>query len=425
MHCLPPFASTDAAASVASVAGLNSNFYQTVDLAGNFTRQPAFYEGIGSVLSLRIRNGRDDVHEIRLAGRYQVYQPTGAIPVTSDGSLVFGLIGTLRLSPRSVLGYIANGALSTLASARAGDSPAAVFDPTSVRRTFWSSVSSVYHAYDLTPTLRWTNTLSLSLLGSLDDASAISGLVVSQRGIDYLAVGVGTNLAKEFTSRTTGNLTLRYDAAYTVTIVDLTQNPARDIGPGRMDIATFLVGHSYVWTPSLTSVLRAGATLNGPRPGVADSQSSVAPNVNAALAYVGEAVTASAGVSFGYTSINPRLGFGQATSLTAALLGQPSRRGAWKNFYLSAVIFASYAQTATSLATSSFTSYAGSIEARYGIWRWLGAVAGVDTRYVETNAQVYIPPNFRQIFYVGLAGYWTTAPTLIPLANFAVPIRPG
>jgi hypothetical protein len=83
-------------------------------------------------------------------------------------------------------------------------------------------------------------------------------------------------------------------------------------------------------------------------------------------------------------------------------------------------------QEASASATATLTAVGGSAQVRYPLTRVIGMIGGYDLRFstVGTSGQP-ITPFVRQIVFVGLSGYWTTDPGILPFQILDAPFRPG
>ncbi|HEX4446039.1 MAG TPA: hypothetical protein VH044_04860, partial [Polyangiaceae bacterium] len=376
--------------------------------------------------------GRDpDRTTLLVGGRLDHYEPaenkTSGDPTSDDGAVQGLLTSRLTLDPRTVLALRESVALTSFNAARATDGTAFVFDPTLVRSTYWLDTFDVALVHELAPSWRLTTGLGAVVSGTVSSqtSAGAAGVIVDHHGLDYVLPYVEADLAHDFTRRARGDLSVLYQYAYQAFVLDLTHDPATNIGPDKTSFATALAGYTYDVTPDLTTVLRAGVVVASAPPRTVDQHVIVAPSGAGEIAYHRDAFDLVGAASFTWGTVNPRLGAGPTANASVLAVGVPSPAGAWQNLALAGAAQVSYSILDTGAdASSKLAIYAGGLELRYALCGWLGVTAGYDVRYSTFETPVDTPPFFQQVVYLGLSGFLSTDPTQLPLVRFAPPPQP-
>jgi hypothetical protein len=79
----------------------------------------------------------------------------------------------------------------------------------------------------------------------------------------------------------------------------------------------------------------------------------------------------------------------------------------------------------TTDALSRITFVIASADLRYALNRWLGILGGYSFRYVLFEGAQQLPTLYRNVFFLGLTGYWNTDRTLPLITTFSAPITSG
>src|SRR5262249_35994608 len=110
-----------------------------------------------------------------------------------------------------------------------------------------------------------------------------------------------------------------------------------------------------------------------------------------------------------------------------SLIGVPYSYGHWKKLVGMFNAVALYArQEASATATATLTAVGGSAQLRYPLTRVIGMIGGHDVRFSTIGPSGGpTTPYFRQIVFIGLSGYWTTDPGILPFQILDAPFRPG
>ena len=115
--------------------------------------------------------------------------------------------------------------------------------------------------------------------------AAPRGQLVEHRGLDFVLPYLETDLSHDFTGRAQGDLSVLYQYAYQLFVLDLTQNPPRDIGPDKKAFLTGLAGYTYNFTRSSRPWCRAGGVLASAPPRDTDQRAVLAPSAAAEVYY--------------------------------------------------------------------------------------------------------------------------------------------
>ena len=422
-------ATTDYVARISIVEGYNTNTYQAQDDPNIpvLKRHPSPFTGIDGDVEMRVQTSQKDLHIFRLGGRLEHYEPLTPQYQSDDGAMNAAYSSRYVLTPRTFVSFAADAAVATLNGSHIADTTLFAFDPTLVRRTYWLSSLEGAVTHELAPTWRIRQSLGLVFAGTISQPPSLlpNGQNVAHRGVDYLLPYVETDVFKDFTERTTGDLLLLYQYSYDLYVLDLTQNPPRNIGPDKMAFATVLAGHTYRWSPELVTSLHLGAVLGSAPPRDIDQRPVISPAGLAELSYTREFWSFLAVAGYTYGTVNPRLGAGASASASAALVGTPYRIGNWKNFSLLVNAQGSYSTLATAAAQSTKLGlYAADGQFRYAINTWLGLLGGYQVRYATYDTQQFIPPFLQHIGFFGVSGYWSTDRSIPVLTQFSAPIAP-
>lgn len=441
MLALAALFDTDVVARAAVVQGYDSNTDQTQESPGAalVTRHPAPFTGVDASAELRFP-GRDlDLTTLRVGGRADHYEPIGgdAAPgdaPSGDGAVQGLLTSRLTLDARTALTLREAASLTSFNAARATDGTVFVFDPTLLQSTYWIEDFDAAIVHELAPTWRLTTALGAVASGTVasqtaasQTAAGLTGPVVDHHGFDYVLPYAQADLTHDLTPRSRGDLSVLYQYAYQAFVLDLTRDPATNIGPDKTSFATALAGYAYDVGPGLTTALHAGVVVASAPPRTVDQHVVVSPSGAGGIAYHDDAFDLVGAASFTWGTVTPRLGSGPTANASVVAVGVPSQVGAWQNLALVGTAQLSYSLLSTGAdASSKLGIYAGGLEVRYALDRWLGVTAGYDVRYAtfDVPPPVDTTPFFQQVVYVGLSGYLSTDPTQLPLVRYAPALQP-
>jgi hypothetical protein len=433
MWTVPVLPDTDTVSRVAIVEGYNTNTYQAQDdpRVPLIQRHPSPFTGVDAALELRFRGRDEDATTLVVDGRANHYEPLQREYQSDDGAFNAALNSRLTLAPRTFVSLSDSASVTSFNAAHTIDGTMFAFDPTQVRSTYWLEEGSATVVHQLSPNWRIAQSFGATVSGTLQSAPIVlpSGQVTEHRGLDYVLAALESDASHDFDERNSGGLSLRYQYALQEYVLDLTQNPPRNIGPDKAALLFLLAGHSHRWSPEVATMLRAGGVIASAAPRDADQRPILAPAVGAELFYTREFFSLVATTGYTWDTINPRLGSGPSATASLQAVGVPEHRGDWQN--LAIVGRAQLGYSALIKGTdqtgnfqySDLGAYAVGLEARYALNRWLGVIAGYDMRYA-TFPSTYGPPFFQQTFFVGLSGYFSSDRSILPLTTFTAPVQP-
>ncbi|MGA7123697.1 MAG: hypothetical protein WBY94_26570 [Polyangiaceae bacterium] len=427
----PIFLDTDVVTRVALVEGYNTNTYQAQDDPNVplIRRHPSAFTGVDAGLELRLLGRDTDRTTFNFGARANHYEPLTTQYQSDDGALNASLASRVTIGPRTTLAVSDGAALTSFNAAHVTDGTIFAFDPTQVRSTYWLDDFGAALTHQLSPNWRLTQSLGLTVSGTLQSAPtqlADGGPLIEHRGLDYVMPYVETDVNRDLTPRAAVDLMVLYQYAWEVFVLDYTQSPPRNIGPDKQAFLTSLAGWTYHETQELSTVLRAGGVLASAPPRDIDQRAVLSPAGMAELYYVRPFFDLVAAAGYTWGTINPRLGAGPTANASLLAIGIPHHVGAWANFALVGRAQASYSSLITGVGQSTGLGLcAAGGEVRYGVSRWLGALAGFDFRYAtfDTPGQ-FNPPFLQYVFFLGFSGYFSSDRTQLPLTTFTAPVQP-
>jgi hypothetical protein len=326
------------------------------------------------------------------------------------------------------MAFSADGQVATLNGSHLSDTTIFAFDPTLYRRTYWIDTEEVSITHELSNTWRVRQALGVITAGTLYQPPTLlpSGQLSEHRGLDYVTPYIETDLDKDLSYKTTFDAMLLYQYSYNVFVLDLTQNPPRNIGPDKAAFLTVLPGLTYRFNPDWSNTLHVGGVLASAPPRDPDQRAIISPAGTDELSYTTQFWSFLASVGYTYGTVNPRLGAGPSLSGSVVVMGTPSRIGNWKNFSILVNGQASYGSLATGVTQSTTIGlFAGDAEFRYALSPWIGLLGGYQARYATYNTPgQFLPPFMQNIVFFGLSGYWSTNRDIPALTTFVAPITP-
>jgi len=430
LFALPVVLDTDVVGRVAVVEGYNTNTYQAQDDPSLpvIRRHPSPFTGADANIELRFLGRDTDRTIVNLDARGEHYEPLQPESQSDDGALNGSISSHVTLGKRTSLTIFDGGAITSFNAAHVTDGTIFAFDPTQLRSTYWLNDGSFTFAHQLSPNWRLTQSVGATVSGTLHSAPILlpSGQMSEHRGLDYVMPYAETDLNKDFSLRSAGDIMLRYQYSLNLFVLDLTQNPPRNIGPDKQAFLTGLAGWTYHVTQEISTVLRAGGVLASAPPRDIDQRPILAPSGMAEFYYTRPFFDLIATGGYTWGTINPRLGAGPTGNASLLAIGVPHPVGHWKNFAMVARAQFSYSSLITGVGQSTdLALYAAGGEARYAVSRWLGLVAGYDVRYATFDTPgLYSPPFLQQLIFVGLSGYFTNDRSILPLTTFTAPVQP-
>ena len=347
----PVLPAPDVVTRAAVVEGYNSNTYQAQDDPNVplIERHPAPFTGVDGNLELRFLGRDADRTTLLLGARVNHYEPLQHENQSDDGAFNGILTTSLTLGKRSLLTLSESGSVTSFNAAHVTDGTIFAFDPTQVRSTYWIDDFAASIGHQLSPNWRLTQSIGATVSGTLSSSPTQlpSGQLAEHRGLDYVEPYIETDLSKDFSWRSAGDLLLLYQYAYELFVLDLTQKPPRNIGPDKTAFATALAGYTYHFSPELSAVLHGGAVLASAPPRDIDQRAILAPSTSGEVYYSRDffTVVATGGYTFG--TVNPRLGAGPTANASLFAIGFPYHVGRWKNLALIGTAQLSYSSLIT------------------------------------------------------------------------------
>jgi hypothetical protein len=430
MAPLPLLPDTDVVARAAVVEGYNTNTYQAQDDPAVLVirRHPSPFTGVDANVELRFLGRDTDRATLLLSARGNHYEPLEREYQSDDGALNAAFASRLTLAPRIVLSINEGAAVTSFNAAHATDGTMFAFDPTQVRSTYWLSDLDASVSYQVTPRWRLTQGFGTTVSGTLQSGPTLTpaGRTIEHRGLDYVMPYAETDLERDLSPRTAGDLMVLYQYAWQLFVEDFTQTPPRNIGPDKQAFLTLLAGWTVHLTPEIALALHAGQVLASAPPRDIDQRPVLSPSGMAEVYWTRPHFDLVASGAYTWGTINPRLGSGPTATASVLAIGVPRPVGVWKDLALIGQAQLSYSSLVTGIGQSTGLGLiAVGVEARYALSRWLGLLAGYDLRYAsfDTPGQ-YSPPFLQQVLFVGLSGYFSNDRTVLPLTTFAAPVQP-
>lgn len=294
------------------------------------------------------------------------------------------------LSPRADLSMATAGYLATRLGVRAADALAA-------RDPFLSGNRLQY-------TLSGGPTLSIStsrrsaarLDVGYEQAGALSADDPAAVGIDAHTGRAQVSTALELGALDTLTPELRYEITqyhHALLDTELTR------GEARVHAGAALLSASHELTRNASTLVSGGVTVASPPPVLSSRDVVVAPTARVGLTYVQERYRLTAGYSYAYTSLGPRIGFGHEHEASLEASFRPARGGATRDLIVTGIARFSTGSAPVAAnpplhlalgapapsregSLSTTTALAGA-EIAYPLARGIALRGGVDLEYVR------------------------------------------
>ena len=238
---------------------------------------------------------------------------------------------------------------------------------------------------------------------------------------------VEADLNKDLSPRAAIDGMMLYQYAYELYVLDLTQNPPRNIGPDKEAFPRSWPDGPTIGRRSFRRCFAPAACSLPRRHATSTSAPYSGPAALAELYYTRPFFDLI--VSGGYTwgTVNPRLGEGPEANASFLAMGVPRHIGVWKESGLDRaradLVLDTRHWGLVSRRSSALVAVGG--EVRYGVNRWLGILGGYDLRYATFDTPgTFNPPFLQQIIFFGLSGYFTNDRIVLPLTTFSAPVEP-
>ncbi len=407
------------------IEGYNDNVVQTQDEEnGPVRRHPSPFTGLDVALSMRAWTGPFDPHEFRIQFRGQHYTPVENFDEPDDGTVIGAYDGQFTLGKRDVLVNRVMTTVSTLNSSRLSDGPLFLVEPASLQRSFTLTTARSQIVHEIAPGLRYLHAVDLVVGTTIRDAPVeMDGQSVYHRGLDFIQPGTDGMLSYDLSDADTVNFRLRYEQNRNYFLLDFGRTPPRYLGVASTHIGEATTGIAHAFSNSLRWISSAGVSIATAPPLDVDRRAILSPVVSTELVLARQYWLFNVNATYSYGSASPRLGFGPAASSSANLSGYPfpHTHGLSKlAVLLAATANRSAFRTAESVSRISFI--VASAEGRYSVNRWLGVLFGYQYRYVLFEGAQALPELHRQVFFLGLSGYWNTDRSLPTLTTFTTPL---
>lgn len=377
---------------------------------------------------VRITDSKGDITDIRLEARGQHYEPVPADPNQSDdGSLNALFTSKMTLNRRTTLNVSASASMSTINGSHLSDGTVFQFNPTEARLTYWLAQPQISLTYELSSTWRYRQAVGAFLTGTVDQPATQlpNGTLTKHRGLDTAQPFVESDVYKDFSDRATGDIDVLFIYSDEVYLLNLSQNPPRNVGPQQQLFLTPTAGLTYRWKPDFLTTTRLGGVVASAPPLDVDQRPILAPLIYQDVHYSGEFWQFFASAQYTYGPVTPRLGSGPSAGASAYLVGTPIRQGHWRDFSVMFNALASHSSLVLSTTNSLVMDIAAaSGEIRYAINPTWGLLGGYDFRYATFSGQTPTPPFLRHMVFFGVSGFWTTDKTIPILTQFAAPVHP-
>lgn len=322
-------------------------------------------------------------------------------------------------SPLSNLVFSADGFIASRIGLRASDE-LIVRDPFSANRVLdgWSAQASA--------ALRWSPRTSFRIDAGYAQMGAVAADVPAAVGVDTHTVTVSAGASYQWTRRLAIGPVLRFGwTHFNHALLDV--NFTR--GPAEVTSFSMLGSARYDISPLTTASLMAGLTLASAPPQAPDMNAVASPDVRFEVRTLGRQIGGSAGFSFGYQTVGPRIGFGMNYAGAIDGWARPfpgaNRRDVvvhfvartrWANALL-AMDAASANNAAASANTGTLTTTAFAVGSSLSAPIRLGwsLSGGIDVEFVSTHMDPLPshgdpPPAFRALFTLGLVAATSTNP---------------
>lgn len=398
------------------VEGFNDNTYQTRDSLRSpiVHRHPALVTGEEGYFQLQYANSVGDGHTLRIGGRTQQYIPLDNADQPADGAVTGAWTSRHTFNAETTGTFSAVGALMTLNALHLSDGVMFAFDPTATRRTFWATTFDVGVHRSFGARWRYHQGVGASYLGTISEPPQLlpDGRRILHHGVDSAVYYTEGQLAHDFNVFNRGGILWRYQHTEALYVIDASRDPPANIGPQRYDNVALLGDWGHTWTTEWSSETRVGVTYASPPPTEVDQRWLAEPTAGQEVSYHSEYLAFTAGATYVYGPVNPRLGSGPTYAAQALLAGVPSIKGRWRHLSLVATTNAIYTKVTTGRSESaSVTAVGGGFQTRYALGDVWGIIGGYDARYVRfgmsEQAQA-LPPFYRHLVYVGVSAYFTT-----------------
>jgi hypothetical protein len=396
--------------------------WDSTPIPGGSPSAGAAFTGVEAYGNLRVRERGEDSHEAKVIGRAFVYPGLPEAGANARASLLW--TSRVRIHARARFTFSLASSIGATRDARGTDGTPTPYDAISSQRTDGTTRATLGFVHELTPSLRFSETIGFGLGATISERLVGTGLARSP-GLDFLTTDVGGALSHRVSARSTWEYSLRFDRARLLDVIDATGATLQPAGSLDLASAAAAVRFGYLVGVTTTAWASVGATLattmpSAPSPDAASGVSAV-PTLAIGLSHRTEASTFGAQTGFEYSLVDPRLGPGAGASVRVSWLGQPIRsvRG------LEIMLTADGSRTAILGGPNeggAFVSFNGSAQLRGALSSWLGVVGGAELRYSRLDGGSVFS---REVVFLGLSSAWWSDVRSPSLATLTAPAQPG
>ena len=344
---------------------------------------------------------------------------TGDPPPPDTFSAEIGTGASWELSPHARFGLDGTGFIATRLGVRAAN-PLAARDPFAGDRTEYT----LGGGWGLGLTAGPHTTVNLT--GGYRQAGAVAAEREEAVGVDLHALYAGVAETSELGPSDAITPELRYEHtryAHALLDVDLTR------GRAEVHALSAIVTFAHDFSRKVHGELGGGVTGATPPPLLDSSAAVLAPGAYGSLAIGGPRLEATLDYEYAYTSLGPRIGYGQAHALAIEIEARPVHGGSARDVVLAGVARLEHGSAPVAadppLATvdepappaegtvTTSTIVLGA-ELRWPIARGLALFGGIDLEYaraaLDPSPAEAPDSSFRTIATFGLAGVLSTNP---------------
>ena len=257
--------------------------------------------GTGAVLA----GGEVDA-DLRVAGPRTLYTAElhagGAGPPADDLDADAALAASWTLSPRATLVAEAQGSLATAYGVRA-ETRLIELDPFLFGQRLEEAAGG-----DLSWSLGVTPRTGITVEGGYLEAGALAADLPRAVGVDTHEVHAATSISRDLSPRSTVTPELRY--VYTHYENALLDTDLRR-GPADVHTTSLTAAASHEIARGFFGTATAGISLGTPMPILRSRHAVVAPDLALGLRWTGRRSRVTARYTYAYTSLGPRIGYGQ------------------------------------------------------------------------------------------------------------------
>lgn len=312
----------------------------------------------------------------------------GAGPPADNLSSAVGASAGYRLSPLTTLSLGLDGYLATTWGVRAADA-LAVRDPFLFGQRLQYTAGA---SFDLTTTLSTRATLSLA--GGYLQAGALSADSPEAVGVDTHAPRASLAYGYELGPRDRLDPELHYQYThYYHALYDMSYRR----GPADVHAATALLGEEHDFSKQITAAAGGGVTVATPMPILRSRSVIVAPEARLSITFAARRHHLTAAYAFTYTSLGPRIGYGQEHTGSLGITARPLDGASFRDFVVRGVARVAHGAAPVGATpelaagpaalppngTITTTTIAAGAALEYPILRGLALTAGFDLAFVR------------------------------------------